>query len=96
VTIFGEVYKLRNFTFCNFLQHPIISSLLDPDNILSALFSNSLTLYASSLMSETIFTPIQNNEQNYNSAYLNVYDVDGSLEDMFVYSVVHKASEVLS
>jgi hypothetical protein len=47
-------------------------------------------------MSETSFTPIQNNEQNYSSAYLNLYDIDGSLEDMFVYFVVHKASEVLS
>jgi hypothetical protein len=49
-------------------------------------------------MSETSFTPIQNNGQNYSSAYLNLYEyvIDGSLEDLFIYFVVHKASEVLT
>jgi hypothetical protein len=46
--ILGVEYKLWTSSLCSFLQPPIISSLLDPNNLLSTLFSNipSLSQYS--------------------------------------------------
>jgi hypothetical protein len=41
--VFGEEYKLWSSS-CNFLQPPVTSSLLDPNILLSTLFSNTLNL----------------------------------------------------
>jgi hypothetical protein len=45
--IFGEEYKLRNSSSCNFLQPPVTSSLFGPNILLSNLFPNALSLYSS-------------------------------------------------
>jgi hypothetical protein len=40
--LFGEDYKPCSSSLCSFLQPPVTSSLLGPNNLLCALFSNSL------------------------------------------------------
>jgi hypothetical protein len=65
--IFGEEYEFWNFSSCNFLQPPIISSLFGP-NILSTLFF-VFTPYHQRPSS----TPIQKWRQNYNFVYCNFY-----------------------
>jgi hypothetical protein len=42
--ISGEEYKLWSYPLCSFLQPPVTSSLLVPNILLSALFSNTLNL----------------------------------------------------
>jgi hypothetical protein len=47
LTILGEEYKPCSSSLCSFLQPPVISSLLDPNILLSTLFSNTLNLWSS-------------------------------------------------
>jgi hypothetical protein len=43
----GEEYKFRSSSFCGFLQRPVISSLFDPNILLSTIFSNTFSLCSS-------------------------------------------------
>jgi hypothetical protein len=67
----GEVYKLRSSSLCTFLQHPVTSALFVPDNLLSTLFSNTLSLYTSLNVRHQVFTPIQSHKQSYSFLYSN-------------------------
>jgi hypothetical protein len=42
--LFGEDYRSLTYSLCNFLQSPVISSLLSLNILLSTLFSNTLSL----------------------------------------------------
>jgi hypothetical protein len=44
--IFGDEYKLRSYSLCNFLHSPVISFFLGPNILLRNLFSNTLSLYS--------------------------------------------------
>jgi hypothetical protein len=59
--IFGQEYKSWSFWSCNFLQHPVTSSLLGPNILLSILLS--VWVYVLPLGWETKFTSIKNNVQ---------------------------------
>ena len=43
-TILGEEYRSLNSSLCSFLHSPVTSSLLNPNILLNALFSNTLSL----------------------------------------------------
>jgi hypothetical protein len=45
--IFGEEYKIRRSSLCNFLHSPVTSSLYGPNILLITLFSNTLSLCSS-------------------------------------------------
>lgn len=53
--VFGEWYKLRNSSLCNFLQSLVTSSVFVPDIFLSALFSDILNLCSCLNVRETKF-----------------------------------------
>jgi hypothetical protein len=60
--IFGEEYKLWSFSLCKFLRLPLTSSLLDPNILLSTLFSNSQSRFTFFPQGEwTSFTLIRSN-----------------------------------
>jgi hypothetical protein len=48
----GKEYRLFRSSLCNFLHSPFTSSLLGPNILLSALFSNTLSLRPSSHVSD--------------------------------------------
>ena len=45
--ILGEEYRSLSFSLCSFLHSPVTWSLLDPNTVLSTLFSNTLSLRSS-------------------------------------------------
>jgi hypothetical protein len=55
--IFGEEYRSLSSSLCSFLHSPVISSLLDPDLLLSILFLNSLSLKSSLNVSDQVSYP---------------------------------------
>jgi len=56
-TILGEASRSLNFSLCNYLHSPVISSLLGPDILLSTLFSNTLSLRSSLNVSDQVSHP---------------------------------------
>jgi hypothetical protein len=52
--IFGDEYELSSSSLLDFLQPPVTSSLLGPNNIISALFSNTLNLCSSLNMRDQV------------------------------------------
>jgi len=56
-TIFGKQYRLLSSSLCNFLHSPVTSSLLDPNTLLNALFSNTLSLRSSLNVSDQVSHP---------------------------------------
>jgi len=46
-TIFGKEYRSISSSLCNFLHSPVTPSLLGPNTLLNALFSNTLSLRSS-------------------------------------------------
>ena len=55
--IFGEEYRSLSFSLCSFLHSPITSSLLEPNILLSILFSNTLSLHSWLNMSDQVLHP---------------------------------------
>jgi hypothetical protein len=55
--ILGEEYKLRSSSLCSFLQPPVTSSLFGPNILLSALFSNTLSLCSSRNVRDQVLLP---------------------------------------
>jgi hypothetical protein len=70
-TVLGEEYKLGSSSLCSSLHPPVASSLLSP-NLLSTLFSNTLSLLPPKT-SETSCAPLRNHRQNYSPVYSNFY-----------------------
>jgi len=56
-TILGEEYRSLSSSLCNFLHSPVTLSLLDPNILLSTLFSNTLSLYSSLNVSNQVLHP---------------------------------------
>jgi len=54
---FGEEYRLRSSLLCSHHHSPVTSSLLDPNILLSILFSNTLSLCSSIKMSDQVLHP---------------------------------------
>jgi hypothetical protein len=69
--IFGEQYRYLSSSLCSFLHSPVTSPLLDPNILVSTLFSN--TLSQRSFPSVTSLKLTQNSRQNYSSVYLDLY-----------------------
>ena len=59
-TIFGEEYSSWSSSLCSFLHLPVTSSHLDPNIILSILFSYTLSLTFLPQCERPCFTPIKN------------------------------------
>lgn len=55
--IFGEESKVWSCSFCSFLYHPIASSPLGPNFLVSSLFSNTLNLISSLNMTDQVSHP---------------------------------------
>ena len=55
--IFGEEYRSLSSSLCNFLHSPLTSTLLGPNFLLSALFSNNLSLGYSLNASDQVSHP---------------------------------------
>jgi len=68
--IFGEEYRPLSSLLCSLLHSPITSSLLGPNILLSTLFSYTLSLCTSLIVSDQVLHPYR---QNYSSVYLNLY-----------------------
>ena len=56
-TILGEEFRSLNSSLCSFLNSPVTSSLLGPNILLSALFSNTLSLHSSLIVSDQVSHP---------------------------------------
>jgi len=56
-TILGEQYRSLSSSLCSFLHPPVTSSLLRPNNLLSTLFSNTLSLHSSLNVSDQVSHP---------------------------------------
>jgi hypothetical protein len=64
--VFSGDNKPQSYSLCNFFSLPlVVSSLLDPNIILSTLSTNTFTLYYDS----PSFTPVYFSRQNYSSVY---------------------------
>ena len=57
LTISGDIYTPCCSSVCNCLQSPVISSLLAPNFSLSALFSNTISLYSSLCVTDQVSHP---------------------------------------
>ena len=56
-TILGEAYKSFSSSFCNHLHSPVTSSLLGPNILLNAMFSNTLSFLSSHNVSDQVSHP---------------------------------------
>jgi len=56
-TILGEEYRSLISSLCSFLHSPVSSSFLDPNNLISTLFSNTLILRYSLSVSDKVSHP---------------------------------------
>ena len=72
-SIFGVEYRSLSSSLCSFLHSPISSSLSGPNIVPSTLFSNTLSLKSLPQCERPSCTPVQNDGQNYSSAYINLY-----------------------
>ena len=64
--VFSGDNKPQSYSLCNFFSLPlVVSSLLDPNIILSTLSTNTFTLY----YDRPSFTPVYFSRQNYSSVY---------------------------
>ena len=72
-TLLGEQYRSLSSSLCSFLHFPVTSSVLDPNILLSTLFSNTLSLCSSFNVREKTLNPYQATGHNYSSVYIEVY-----------------------
>ena len=71
--IFGEQYRSVSFSLCSLLHSPVTSYLLVPNNLLSTLFWNTLSLCSLLSASDQISYPYRTTWQSYSYVYLNIY-----------------------
>jgi len=58
-TILGEEYRSFSSSLCSFLHSPVTSSLLGPNILLNTLFSNTLSLRSSLIVSDQVSHPYE-------------------------------------
>ena len=58
-TILGEQYRLLSSSLCSFLHSPVTSSYLGPNTPLNTLFSHTLNLYSSLIISDQVSHPYE-------------------------------------
>jgi len=58
-TILGEQYSSLSSSLCSFLHSPVTSSLLGPNILLNTLFSNTLSLRSSLIVSDQVSHPYE-------------------------------------
>ena len=68
-TILGEAYRSLSSSLCSFLHSPVTSSLLGPNILLSALFSNTLRLRASRSVDDQVSHPYKQQAELYFCIY---------------------------
>ena len=56
-TIMGEQYRSLSSSLCSFLHSPVTSTLLGPNILLSTLFSNTLSLCSTLIVSDQVSHP---------------------------------------
>jgi hypothetical protein len=61
--IYGGGYKLWSSSLCNFPQPPIVSSVLGPNILLGALFSDIVSLCSSLTMREQVSHPYKTTDK---------------------------------
>jgi len=70
-TILGEQYRSKSSSLCSFLHSPVTSSLLSPNILLNALFSNTLSLLSFHNLSDQVSHPYKTTRKNYVSLYIS-------------------------
>jgi len=70
--IFGEEYRSLSFSLCGHHHYPVTSSFLGPNILLSTLFSNTLSLRTSLIVTHQVSHPYRRTGKIYSSVYLNL------------------------
>ena len=72
--IFGEEYRSYSYLLCTSFLHSIVaSSLLGPNILLSTLFSNTLSLHSSPIVSDQVSHPYKIAGKSIFPVYFNLY-----------------------
>ena len=80
-TILGEEYRSGSSSLCSFLHSPVTPSHLDPNILLNALFSNTLRLRSSLIMSDQVSNPYKTTGEIIFLYVLIFVFLDSKLED---------------
>jgi hypothetical protein len=79
--IFGDEYRSLSSSLCSLLHSPAASSLLDPNILLSTLFSNTLSLCSSLRVSDQVSHPYKTTGKIIVLCTLVFVFLDSNLED---------------
>ena len=79
--IMGEEYRSLSSSLCGFLHSPVTPSLLDPNILLSTIFSNSLSLHSSFNVSDQVSDPQKSTGKIIVLYILILQFLDSKLED---------------
>ena len=80
-TILGEQYRSLSSSLCSFLHCPVTSSLLGPNILLNTLFSNTLSLHSSLIVSDQVSHPYRTTSKIIVLYILIFKFLDSKLED---------------
>ena len=79
--IMGEQYRLLSSSFCSFLHSSVTSSLLGPNILLNTLFSKTLSLRSSLILSDQVSHPFKTTDKILVLYNLIFKFLDNKLED---------------
>ena len=74
-TILGKEYRSLSNSLCNFPHSPVTSSLLGPNTLLSTLFSNTLSLRSTLIVSDQVSHPYRTTGTQHNIKILTQLSV---------------------
>jgi hypothetical protein len=95
LVIFGEMYKFWIYWFCSCLQLPIISSLLDPNILLSTVFSNTLSVFPSFNIRDQVSHPYETTG-NIIFLYILVFIFSGRRREWMIANIIHRTESPLN